>query len=246
PAEPFDLSPPTPPSTPAGPGPKTPPARLPRKSPRKTTMPELKTVSDVGPDALGVTADQKQAAGGQFSHATDVLRSGGDPLYAEQLLLSSVKLDPTNLLYRKMLRELIRDHAKGRGGWFTAITTLLARNRFRAARRADDHRKALELGEELLARLPGDLPTQMEMSDSAEELDLSGLAVWLLEEARQGAGKDLGLLRALAALYERQKKFNHAIEVWEKVKELDPTDHSTGTKIKDLAASDTIARTRRG
>src|SRR5215211_7844862 len=84
------------------------------------------------------------------------------------------------------------------------------------------------------------------LCDWSSDVCSSDLALWMLEEARQGSGKDLTLLRTLAEMYERQKKFNEAIEVWEKVKALDPTDFSVSTKIKDLAASDTIARTRRG
>jgi serine/threonine protein kinase len=242
----LDISPPAPQEQPVEPTPRS-PSVLPttRRSPRKTTLPEIKTVWEEQADTLGLTAEQRQAANAQFTHASEVLRTGGDLNYVRQLLISSVTLDPTTLLYRRMLREVSRDLAKSKGvGWLTSLTTLPARSRFRAARRAGDHRKALELGEELLLRLPDDLSTLMEMSDSAEELNLPHLAIWFLEDARLVHPRDAGLIKSLAALFERHKRYNQAIEMWEKLRTIDPYDLDAQSKITALAASETIARSK--
>jgi predicted Zn-dependent protease len=197
----------------------------------------------VASDVLGVTAEQQKTATAQFAHATEVIRAAGDPNYALQLLLSCIKLDPANLMYRKMLREVARDANAGkRSGWFGSLTKLPARSRIRSAQRAGEHRKALELGEDLLARSPGDVPTQIEMATSATALNLHSLAVWLLEEARSQAPKDLTILRALAELFESQNRYRQAIAVWEEIRKLDPYDVEAGSKINDLAATETIAR----
>jgi serine/threonine protein kinase len=244
----LDIPPPAPREEPHTPEPHS-PAVVPTARPpkRKTTVPELNTFPDLEAEAasLGLTAEQRQAASGQFSHATEILRSGGDTDYVLQLLLSSVRLDPATLMYRRMLREVSRDRAKTKGfGWLAAFTSLPARSRFRAARRAGEHRKALELGEELLLRLPDDLPTHLEMAESAEELNLIQVAVWLLEDARTAHSRSIPLLKALALLYARNKRYNQAIEMWEKVREIDPHDLEAQSKITGLAASETIARTR--
>src|SRR5262249_40898436 len=105
-----------------------------------------------------------------------------------------------------------------------------------------DHRKALEHGEELLTRNPDDLATQIDLADSAETLGLHALAAWMLEEACHNAPSDVTALRALAALYERQNRLRAAIVVWEQIRKTAPSDPEASQKIKDLAASDTIAR----
>ncbi len=217
-------------------------AGAPRK--RQTTVPELAVAADEA-DVLGVTQDQRSAASQQFSHATEVVRSGGDAAYALQLLLSCVKLDPANTLYRKMLREVGREHG-GSGGWFTSLTTLPARGRIKSARRAGEHRKVLEQGEELLVKVPGDVSVQLDMAASAEDLGLAGLATWMLEEARMNAPRDLSVLRPLAELYERRKMYRQAIETLELVRKIDPDDLEIASRIKDLHANETISRTRRG
>ena len=98
-----------------------------------------------------------------------------------------------------MLREVVRDHAKARGGWFgVADQAAGPQAGFRAAQRAGEHRKVLEDGEELLMRLPGDLPTQMEMADSGRGAGAARrwrCGCW----RRRGAGRPKDLGRAAAA-----------------------------------------------
>jgi serine/threonine protein kinase len=236
------------PVTPVPEPPGSPPPRerepTPRPTKRPSTLPSLPAVPEAGPDPLGVTPDQRSNAAAQYAHATEVLRGGGDPAYALQLLLLSCKLDPANILYRKMLREVGRDVNGGKRGWFGSLANLPARGRLRAARAAGDHRKALEHGEDLLCRLPGDASAQIDMADSAQELGLSALAAWLLEEARSQAPKDRAILHALAHLYEKQKRFPQAVGVWEQIRQADPTDAEAAGMIKNLAARDTIARSK--
>jgi tetratricopeptide (TPR) repeat protein len=214
-----------------------------RRKRRKTTVPELNTIPDVLPDLLGVTPEQRSAAAGQFAHATEVIRNGGDSAYALQLLLSCCKLDPASLLYRKILREVGREAAgRKRASWFGSLANLPARGRLRAAKNAGEHRKVLEHGEELLTRIPGDVQTQIEMSEAAEALNLVDLAVWLIEDSRRQAPNDVNVMRALAGLYERQKRFPKAIGTWEQVLQADPRDAEATAKIRQLSVCDTIAR----
>jgi tetratricopeptide (TPR) repeat protein len=171
------------------------------------------------------------------------MRDGGDPHYSLQLLLSCCKLDPGCLLYRRTLREVGRSAAGGKkGGWLESLANLPARGRFKSARSAGDHRKALEHGEDLLSRNPDDLAVQLDLADSAEALGLHAIAAWMLEEACHNAPGDVPALRALAALYERQNRLRNAIVVWEQIRKAAPSDPEAGQKIMDLSASDTIAR----
>src|SRR5207253_1738642 len=140
--------------------------------------------------------------------------------YALELLLSCCKLDPSNLLYRKMLRRFSRSLAEQhRTGLRPGVlATLATRARFKAARRRHDHRKVLEYGEALLLRDPADVGTQADMAGAAEALGLTSVAVWMLEQARQQDPDDDDLLRRLARLYERQSQFSLAIALWQQIR----------------------------
>jgi serine/threonine-protein kinase len=217
----------------------------PKPEKRSSTVSDLQsnTVADA-PDPFGVTAEQRNAATGQFARATDLIGGGGDVTYATQLLLSCIRLDPANTLYRKMLRQLVRDQGEKKSGWFGALSSMPARNRLRSASKAGDFRKVLDDGEEFLTRVPGDVPTQLEMAEAAQALGIGSLAVWLLEDARSGAPKNPAVLRALALLYEDLHRYPQAITQWEKLKSLDPSDPEPGNKIRELAVNDTLTKGR--
>lgn len=192
---------------------------------------------------LNVTPDQKKAAAGQFAHASEVIRTDGDIAYATQLLLSCVKLDPGNVQYRKLLREVTREQGEAkRGGWLGSLVNLPARGRLRAAKKAGEHRTVLEQGEELLIRVPGDVATQLDMAEAAEALRLPAMAQWLLEQGLQVAPEEKAILRRLGRLYELQKDYPQATAMWEKIQELEPTDQEASDKIKELAVTETLAR----
>ena len=114
--------------------------------------------------------------------------------------------------------------------------------RVTAARRARLFRRVLDEGEEVLVRHPGDVKIQMAMAESAKELGLDHLAVWMLTELRRQDPRYLPAQRALASIYERQGQYSDAIAVWEEVRKVAPHDVEAAKKINDLAASETIAR----
>src|SRR5262249_27466307 len=148
--------------------------------------PDLRVVPEPPTPLSLATPEQQHAALGQFERARELLRGDGDRDYALQLLLSCCKLDPSSTLYRKTLRDFVRATQGRRGGrWLGSLTTLPARSRLRSAKRAGQHRRVLEEGEELLTRAPDDLNTQLDMAESAEALGLTNLAAWMLESARQ-------------------------------------------------------------
>jgi hypothetical protein len=211
-----------------------------------TQVVEPATLSEraVRPDDLHVPLDQRRTAAELFVRACQVMNTTGDSTYALHLLRTSCRLDPISTEHRKKLREVGRLSAAGkRGGLFGSLSSLPARGRMRAARHAGDHGKVLEHGEEVLARLPGDIATQLDMADSAEALGSPSLAVWLLKEAVHDAPEEPTLLRALARLCERLGRFEAAVGVWQQVHQLVRTDQEAASKIKELAARQAIART---
>jgi tetratricopeptide (TPR) repeat protein len=191
------------------------------------------------------TAEHQRAAAGQYTRAREVILDGNYD-YGIHLLLSCCKLDPVNLVYRRALRQTEKSKfgPRRQGKRFAWLTTLPARTRLKAARRALQFAKVLEGGEEILVHNPWEVATQMDMAEAAEALGLFNLAVWLLEEARDTDSDHVHLNRALARLYEKRGSFSKALKIWERVRKTDPTDVEAAQKMTDLAARDTIARGR--
>src|SRR5262245_21785274 len=189
------------------------------------------------------SAEHRRIAAGQFERANQVI-SKGDFDYGIQLLLSCCKLDPANLIYRQALRQTEKAKYKNnmRGSGFAFLTNTAAKRRTKAALRSGEYLKALEHGEEVLARNPWDVGVQMLMAEAAEALGLLDLAAWSLEQARQKDPQDINVNRALAGVYEKRGNFTHAIALWELIRKADPSDLEAQTKAKDLASNDTITR----
>ena len=109
------------------------------------TATELPTVSEptvpssfapVAP--MGIPLEQRRAAAELYARANDVIAQNTDYVYAQQLLLSSCKLnnrhllmrDPTNIDHRRLLREVGRAVTSGkRAGLLGSLTNLPARGR---------------------------------------------------------------------------------------------------------------------
>jgi len=209
--------------------------RLETQVSEETPLPQERDSSPLVP----VSADQHKAAEGQFERAKEAMAAGNNE-YAIELLLSCCKLDPGNLRYRRTLRRFEKDnHTSGALGW---LTNLPGKTRLRASRRAGEHRKVLEQGEEVLARNPYDVAALVEMAEAAKALGLYRVELWLMEQAQQADPGNPALSRSLAQVYETLGNFTEAIAQWENVRKVDPSDGEAFRKVRDLAARDTIAR----
>jgi serine/threonine-protein kinase len=196
-------------------------------------------------DSLGVSAEQRQVAAGQFERAREVLaRNTQEWGYAFELLVSCCKLDPANLAYRRKLRQVAQELGGEQGltRWVWPLASLAGKARLRFAKHAGDPRKVLEHGEAVLARSPHDAGTHLDMAAAAATLRLPYLETWLLEQARKQLPDNAEVLRRLAAVYEQQNELDKAVEVWQSVRKHDPQDADALRKINALSARSTIAR----
>lgn len=190
-----------------------------------------------------LTPEQRRAAAGQFERANQVLAKG-DFDYALPLLLNCCVIDPANPVYRQVLRKAARDKYQNnrRGQALANFANLRQKFLVRKAKLAGNPLKILEHAEHILLRNPWDLATQLAQAEAFEELQLSDLAIWTLEQARQVDANHAPVNRFLARLYEKRGNFNQAIALWQLVRKADPTDNEAHNKSKDLAASATIAK----
>jgi Flp pilus assembly protein TadD len=189
------------------------------------------------------TPEQHRIAAEQFQRANQVL-DGGNHDYAIQLLLTCCKLEPANLTFRQALRKTqkAKYKNKGRGSAFAMITTSPGKARVMSAKRSGDYLRVLEAGEEILSQNPWDTKIQLDMAEAADALGLLDLAIWLLLQAREKEPNDAAVNRALARLLEKRGNFMEAVKLWELVRQAAPRDVEAQSKVKDLAAHDTITR----
>ncbi len=189
--------------------------------------------------------DHRRVIVGQFERANQVVATGNYD-YGIRLYFSCCKLDPSNLIYRQALRrtEKAKFSNNLRGSWHARWTTWAGKARVKAALGARDYLKVLEHGERVLMRNPWDVSVQMDMAAAADSLGLLDVGVWCLEQARQKTARDPSLNRALAKLYEKRGNFTQAMALWQMIQADSPSDVEAQSKIKDLAAHDTIARGR--
>jgi serine/threonine protein kinase len=189
-----------------------------------------------------ISADQRQAAAGQFERAKEVIASGNLD-YGIHLLLSCCKIDPANLVYRRVLRRAVKASFKNKKASPLAfLASSKGWTKFKTAKATGDHLQVLETGEEILARNPFDLGVQLDMAESAEALGIADLAMWILRHAFDKKAPDLRVTRALARIYEKTGRYKEAITCWDLVRKADPNDMEAARKPTDLAATETITR----
>jgi serine/threonine protein kinase len=210
---------------------------------KANTPPPVPQFVEDNPFLLDLSEEHLQAAARQYQRAQEA-RHNGNLDYAIELLLGCIKFNPVSIAYRQALREASRDAAQMRrlGSWFSSLTKLTNRARVNSAKRAGQLRKVLEDGEEVLVSTPADVKIQMTLAEAAEELELTHLATWMLEDLRHHHPHHLPAYRVLASLYEKRRQYSDAIVVWEELRKLTPQDREAARKINDLAAADTIAR----
>jgi tetratricopeptide (TPR) repeat protein len=189
------------------------------------------------------SSEHRRISAERFEHARRAVATGNHD-YAVQLLLTCVKLDPANLIYRQELRKNQKARHKNnlRGGFFAFLTTRKPKAKMKWAKRGRDFLRVLEHGEQVLSRNPWDIGTQLDMAAAADAVGLLDIAIFILSQAREKDAKDATVNRALARLLEKRGNFTEAIKLWELVRQKVPSDAEAVHKAKDLAASETIQR----
>jgi serine/threonine protein kinase len=197
------------------------------------------------PQSLAEPADPRTAAAGQFERAKVVMATDNQELgYAHELLVSCCQLDPANTIYRKTLRAVGRtiQREKRWRRWLAPVGAVAAKAKLNMAWAAGDHAKVLIHGEEVLARSPEDVPTQLTMADSAHSLGFSKLEIWMLAELCKQDPENPDFLRRLAKTYEKDDNTEMALKVWNGVLKLLPYDLEAGRKIDKLSVQGTLRR----
>jgi hypothetical protein len=195
--------------------------------------------------ATGITSEQTRAAAALFERAIQVLAQGTGDDYGRKLLDSCLRLDPFHLAARKTLRTLSQQDAGGLlKRWLGSLNVLATKSKMRLARAAGDWRTVLEQGEQVLAQVPADVDTHIELAETATELGVPDLAHWYLEQGCRATphGADHAkLLRALGRLHEHLHHWKSALLLWQRVAALEPDNVDAAHKVDELVAKEYLA-----
>ncbi len=168
----------------------------------------------------------------------------GDFDYAIDMFNQCCKLVPDKVLYRQALRGAQRKKHKDnrKGVSMAAMRMKPAQLKMSYAKQRSRWQDVVDAAEEALLLNPWDVPTLLEQGTALHELGYLDCAIFVLETAQDGKTADV--YRELAAVYEQAEHFDKAIRAWEMVSKTDPSDEQALSKMRGLAASATIQKSK--
>jgi len=166
----------------------------------------------------------------------------GDFEEAIRLYIECCERDPSNLPCRKKLRDAQMKNLDNKPPTGFSIGWSSTRSKLQSLTKSGQHTKALEVGEIGLSTNPWDSAVMRYMGRAADELGFSETASWLFQSALKISPNDMEILQDLAEFLVRQKDFRSARILWEKIHRLNPTDHESAEKAKELGAAETMKR----
>jgi tetratricopeptide (TPR) repeat protein len=186
----------------------------------------------------------------RLQRAQQLAKTGSDAAlknnfdYAVEMYQEACKLDPENLGYRQSLRVIERrkfGNDPSKVGKMVGARNQPIRARAKVAKAKGQWTHVVEVCEEAFVHNPWDITASELAADAAEHLGMMELAQWLLESVVAQAN-DADFFRHLANVYKLNEKYNQAIQCWDRVKKLVPTDEFAGRQINELSANATIMR----
>jgi tetratricopeptide (TPR) repeat protein len=168
--------------------------------------------------------------------------------YAIEMYQRACKLAPENLLYRQALRGTERkkfQNDPSKVGRLVGARLHPIRLKMRGPKSKQNWSQVLEICEEAFVLHPWDVTTAREAAEAAEHLGHDLLAQWLLESVAAQA-TDADFFRHIAAVHALNENWQKAIQAWERVKKIEPTDEVANRMINQLSASSTIQRSGLG
>jgi len=157
--------------------------------------------------------------------------------YAVTLLQSVLKEAPEFLEGRKLLRKAQISLTKGKKSFFGGLSTLGLKGPQLVKK---DPLAALELAEKTLESDPFNHAANHLLKDAAMALGQFETAVFALQTLVEGEPKDTKVLSELGELYFGRGDADKALNVFNKVLEINPNDLIANKRAKDAAAANTM------
>ena len=160
--------------------------------------------------------------------------------YAIDLLQTVLKQEPEFLTGRQMLRRAEVTRAKlDKRGFFNISTARLGVVKAQRELKKDPA-KAIELAEKILEMDPYNLQANMLLKDAAMAADYPEIAIFAMETLLENQPRDVKVLHELGRLYYRYDQSGKAVEIYNRITEINPNDLEAAKLGKDAAARDSM------
>lgn len=156
--------------------------------------------------------------------------------YAIDLLQNLLKEEPEFLTGRQMLRraEVTRVRAEKKGFFNISTAPLAVMKAQRELKK--DPLKTIELAEKVLEMAPYNLQANMLLKDAAVAADYPEIAIFALETLLENDPRDVKVLHELGRLLHRYDQSAKAVEIYNRITQIDPVDLAAVKLGKDAAA----------
>ncbi|MEO6969502.1 MAG: tetratricopeptide repeat protein [Chthoniobacterales bacterium] len=156
--------------------------------------------------------------------------------YAIDLLQNLLRQEPEFLTGRQMLRRAEVTRAKTeKKGFFNISTAPLAVMKAQRELKKDP-RKTIELVEKVLETGPYNSQANMLLKDAAVAADYPEIAIFAMETLLEENPRDVKVLHELGRLYRQYEQNDKAVEVYNRISEIDPLDLEAVKLGKDASA----------
>jgi tetratricopeptide (TPR) repeat protein len=162
--------------------------------------------------------------------------------YAIDMYKQACKHDVENLLYRQALRSIERrrfNNDPAKVGRLVSAKNQPIRLRVKAAKSKQNWAHAIEVCEEAFVTNPWDVSSSRDAAEAAEQLGFPALAQWYVESVQPQA-TDPDFFEFAARIHKLNNSFPKAIQCWEQVKKLNPSNQIANREINALSAAATI------
>jgi tetratricopeptide (TPR) repeat protein len=162
--------------------------------------------------------------------------------YAIDLLQNLLKQEPEFLTGRQMLRraEVTRGKTE-RKGFFNISTAPLAIMKAQRELKKDPKR-TIDLVEKVLETGPYALQANMLLKDAAIAANYPEIAIFAMETLLENDPRDVKVLYELGRLYRQYEQSDKAVEVYNRISEIDPLDLDAVKLGKDASARASMQR----
>jgi tetratricopeptide (TPR) repeat protein len=157
--------------------------------------------------------------------------------YAISLLQAVLKETPEFIDARKLLRKAEKATVKGRRSLFASLSATSLRT---GSLLKKNPKAAMEIAEKSLESNPYSVQANNLLKDAAVAAGIPEVAAFALETIAEGNPGNLKVLHQLAEFYSRNGESEKAVEIYNRITEINPADLVAVKKGKDAAARATM------
>jgi tetratricopeptide (TPR) repeat protein len=178
-----------------------------------------------------MVADKKKIAADCWKKGSEALaKENWD--YSIKMFTMAAELIPDNLLYRQTLRGAEKKKYKNNktGARMAKVKVLGIRARIKKSRAQKDWAAVAKTAEDGLQLNPWDGSCNADLGNACMQLGFPEVAAFSYELAVEAEPNNKDYLRSLAALYEERGDYSAAVNLWERLRKLDPNDGEARSK----------------